>query len=476
ASGENTVAQRKNQITIGKYNILDTTGADGSAQGQYMIIGGNGASGALSNAFAIDWMGRMISSGVSYVEDAALWNNSYCLYLDSGALKYKHKDNSGTVTINTVGGGSTYTAGTGIDITDGVISATGGASELAVETLGTSGTQTINRSTSDKWTITPTAAVTLATSNFTDLQKATLKIIDGGTNISWPAEWIWDKPSIIDVTSYFDNMNYAYVPIAVMGSLIPTLKPYGYDLFELTGVNYQNVIKIHAKHIGSFADGNRYTPSLLMHMNGTDGGVVFTDSSANNFTITAVGNVTTITSEKKMGSASLNFPSETGDYLTTPSNAVFNFGSGDWSIQMWVWNNTASMTGMLIGDASGGNSICFGIWESDRLSIGLSSNGYSWDMIDPNASSSIGTITVTRNAWSHVAVVRFGGKVMTFVNGVKDREINVGGSVANTSGLSIGRCEAAGRQNFRGHMDELIITKGASISMGNNFTPSEIER
>ncbi|MHB9139403.1 MAG: hypothetical protein ACYC4Q_08370, partial [Victivallaceae bacterium] len=47
ASGENTVAQRKNQITIGKYNILDTTGADGSAQGQYMIIGGNGASGSL---------------------------------------------------------------------------------------------------------------------------------------------------------------------------------------------------------------------------------------------------------------------------------------------------------------------------------------------------------------------------------------------------------------------------------------------
>ncbi|MHB9139404.1 MAG: hypothetical protein ACYC4Q_08375, partial [Victivallaceae bacterium] len=61
------------------------------------------------------------------VEDAALWNNSYCLYLESGALKFKHKDNSGTVTTTEVGGGSTYTAGDGIDITNGVISATGGS-------------------------------------------------------------------------------------------------------------------------------------------------------------------------------------------------------------------------------------------------------------------------------------------------------------------------------------------------------------
>lgn len=59
AQNNHTIAQRKSQTTIGEYNLVDTTGADGTARGDYILIAGNGSSGTRSNALTLDWGGNV---------------------------------------------------------------------------------------------------------------------------------------------------------------------------------------------------------------------------------------------------------------------------------------------------------------------------------------------------------------------------------------------------------------------------------
>ena len=59
-----TIAQRKYQTALGEFNVADTTGADGAAKGDYVVIVGNGTSdNARSNALTVAWTGDVVASG-----------------------------------------------------------------------------------------------------------------------------------------------------------------------------------------------------------------------------------------------------------------------------------------------------------------------------------------------------------------------------------------------------------------------------
>lgn len=80
---------------------------------------------------------------------------------------------------------------TATDVKDAIDEVVAG---LPITTLGTSGTQTIDRSVSDKFVIpSTTGAITLVLTDFTDLQKAELEIIDPNDNVVFPAEWVWQS-------------------------------------------------------------------------------------------------------------------------------------------------------------------------------------------------------------------------------------------------------------------------------------------
>jgi len=55
-----------------------------------------------------------------------------------------------------------------------------------------------------------------------------------------------------------------------------------------------------------------------------------------------VGNAQISTSVVKYGTASMYFDG-TGDYLTAPSNPAYNLGSGNFTIEFWVYPNTISI-------------------------------------------------------------------------------------------------------------------------------------
>jgi hypothetical protein len=239
AQGHHTVAASAFQEAAGEYNLVDEGGSV-LDRGWWVKVWGNGSEAAASNAAALNWNGALISSANAAPVDAEMWNSSWSLFDDAGTLKVKRKAGDGNVTVGAV---SAVTEGAMIfkgaiataadfptaaevkngwmyritaDVTDNDPAKTNTGEEFkaedeiawngsswtklgsaSVETesapvvLGTSGAVTIDRSAGDKFTLTPSGAVTLSLANFTHLQEAILTIIDGDTNVSFPADWKW---------------------------------------------------------------------------------------------------------------------------------------------------------------------------------------------------------------------------------------------------------------------------------------------
>ena len=102
-----------------------------------------------------------------------------------------------------------------------------------------------------------------------------------------------------------------------------------------------------------------YTVALL-HFNGADASTTFIDESGK--TWTASGNAQIDTAQSKFGGASGLFDG-TGDSITTPDHADFDVGSGDFTVDFWMRQNTA-WTGGVLGQYSGSDFSPFMIYNN----------------------------------------------------------------------------------------------------------------
>ena len=96
--------------------------------------------------------------------------------------------------------------------------------------------------------------------------------------------------------------------------------------------------------------------SLLLHMDGSNGGTAFTDSSSSPSTLTANGNAQISTAQSKFGGASGLFDG-TGDYVVIPSNSKFDFGSSDMTIEFWFRSTQSTSNADLLGREWGGTNV-----------------------------------------------------------------------------------------------------------------------
>ena len=167
--------------------------------------------------------------------------------------------------------------------------------------------------------------------------------------------------------------------------------------------------------------------TMLLHGNGTNGAQnnTFVDSSTNNFTITRNGNTTQGTFTP-YGSNWSNYFDGTGDYLTVPSNAAFDFGTGDFTIEWWQYWNSAP--------ATYGNIYSNNYATSPNIVIQTAS-GLSKYVVYMNGTST--TITESSSAtlgvWYHYAVVRNGTTVTIYRNGVSTGSVTYSGNVGSSS-------------------------------------------
>lgn len=197
--------------------------------------------------------------------------------------------------------------------------------------------------------------------------------------------------------------------------------------------------------------GDPYT-KLLMHMDGANNGTMFVDSSAAMRAMTAVADAKTVTSNKKFGTAAAIFDG-TLDAITGLSSSDFAFGTGDFTIEMWIYINSWTSDAVFFKiDVSSG--VQFGR-EGSTNNWGIAANMIAWNIKATSLPSA--------GAWHHVAVARASGTTRIFLDGA------VVASGADTTNYAQGACTIGGG-NFNGLIDEVRISKGIA-RWTSSFTP-----
>lgn len=193
----------------------------------------------------------------------------------------------------------------------------------------------------------------------------------------------------------------------------------------------------------------------------------FKDNSANNFAITVAGSPAASPVSPFAPSASYS-PSVNGgslyfdgsaDYLSCPSSTAYDFGTGDFTIELFAYR-----TGAGTGDRfliSRGNSTNFLL----RWTTGGSLQFYI------NGSLKLAyTFAFALNTWCHIAVTRSGTDLRMYVDGVSVANTTDSTSFS-TSANTVVIGDQAGFDSFAGYISNARILKGTAQYTGASFTP-----
>ncbi len=150
----------------------------------------------------------------------------------------------------------------------------------------------------------------------------------------------------------------------------------------------------------------------LLHFDGANNSTTFTDELGH--TWTGAGNAKISTGQSLSGGSSLLLDG-TGDFLTGDGSADFAFGTGDFTLEMFV--NMANITPAqaLIDTRASGDGT-----GNDRLMLALiNSGGARWALFSGGAWRITGTVAPTATAWIHLAIARQSSAIRLFAGGTK---------------------------------------------------------
>ena len=219
------------------------------------------------------------------------------------------------------------------------------------------------------------------------------------------------------------------------------------------------------------AGGDPYWSSvvLLAHMNGTNGGTTFTDNSNNAATLTAFGNAQTSTAQSKFNGSSGLFDGS-GDYVTAPDAASWDFGTGDLTIELWVritGGEPPSPRSVLSSGAA--NSIA-SFWSIEGTASGKLA------FFNSAYSDAVPLLTSTsswNNTWRFVAIVRSGNNWNFYVDGTSEASATSSAACNSNGQLVIGSgWYAPASRGITGNLAEIRVTKGVARYTANFTAPT----
>jgi hypothetical protein len=199
----------------------------------------------------------------------------------------------------------------------------------------------------------------------------------------------------------------------------------------------------------------------------------FTNSSVVDYTgkntILTGDNARVNTAVFKYGTSSVFFDG-TNDYLRMVHNNDFEFGNGDFTIELWLLLKSFADGKAIVSKGwptALGPFLIYTDVTNNRIAFYSSSNGSSWDI----ANQVVIKNSPTTDTWNHIAITRSGNTFRTFFNGAQVSSFSNSSSLVSASAypLTIGGGDT-GVNNFYGHVDDLRITKGYA-RYTSTFTP-----
>ena len=315
-----------------------------------------------------------------------------------------------------------------------------------------------------------------------------------GTWSNTPSVDTWYHLAIVgdgtNVKLYIDGTErISFAQAGTVGSSTATAYFGTYDgnLFDFDGYIDEVRLSSSARYTGSFTPSTTaFTTDantlLLLHMDGSDSGTVFTDSSETTgarHTITAEGGATNQRQQPHgitaNGNASMLGPKQgtsiismdgSGDYLEVPDSSDWDFGSNPWTVEGWfnisswtdsafIWNHYEDSDNFLgIRVLSGGDLNILA-----RTTAGFTQN------ID------FTSVDLPTNVWVHLAVVRdtSAGNFVIYKDGVSVGSSSDGTAMADVTGTSRINDSRRYGAELEGYIDSFRVSNSARYTEA--FTP-----
>jgi hypothetical protein len=220
----------------------------------------------------------------------------------------------------------------------------------------------------------------------------------------------------------------------------------------------EGVLRTTADVVGT---GGTFYDNLVLAMpfNAATG---LTDVSSRNRNPAAYGNTTISTAQSKYYGSSAYFDGS-GDYLSLVSSNDFKFGTGDFTVEAWIYQTADNTYPTLfeIGNHLNSSGIVFITRSGGNAQI--YSGGF------------YGAVSFSLNQWNHLAFVRSSGNLLIFVNGVLGSTTAFTNNLTDTSfivsGVSLSPVSTSVYW-FNGYLQDLRIYKGLA-KYTSNFTPPD---
>lgn len=214
--------------------------------------------------------------------------------------------------------------------------------------------------------------------------------------------------------------------------------------------------------------------SLLLHFDGTNGSTTFTDDSLHGHVQNSVVGAYLDTTNKKFGTASGYSPNVNSyvTYRTTPGAGHLHFGTDPFTVEFYIYHN--GFAGNAIGIISAACQTS-PVWHYYNGGWQVSGTG---NQIAINTAYSDTTffsstlVTVPPATWNHVAFVRNGTELLTYVNGVSAARNTISSNLLfSTDGLfGVFRHDIRTNYSMVGALDDLRLTKGVAKYTTPSFT------
>jgi hypothetical protein len=189
------------------------------------------------------------------------------------------------------------------------------------------------------------------------------------------------------------------------------------------------------------------------------------DNSPTRATITAIGSGMTV--EKFSPFSTITVPAYysgsfngSTDYLTVATSPTLDFGTGDFTVEAWVYTNSLAADWFIIS-ATGSGGLFIGY--ATGFGFGWGRTAVAWDYRP-------GVITVS--TWQHVAITRSGTSMRVFVNGVQAGTTQTLATAYNLGLTSTTIGSQGANYYLNGYISNLRVIKGIALYTGAFTVPT----
>lgn len=222
-------------------------------------------------------------------------------------------------------------------------------------------------------------------------------------------------------------------------------------------------IALAASIVATGGDPYLANVSLLLHLDGTDGSTTITDSSPTPKTATAFVSAKISTTQSAFGGSS-GFITAASNYsrIEVPDHADFAFGSGDFTVEFWVYLTSVTASQILVQKATSTGYYPWQIWLNSSAQVAFrgfdTAPALYFNLAGPGISANTLTFVQARREGSVFSIAINGGTPTTVTAGTN-------ALYAGADHVVVGNYDSLVAAPLLGYIDDLRITKGVARAL-----------